>query len=329
MKYIVNTSNDPYYNIAMDSYVFKELTKLDEIFMLWINAPAIIVGKHQNAIQEINKEYTDAHDIKVVRRLSGGGAVYHDFNNLNYTIISSNSDEGAFDFKTFSKPVIDTLAELGVTAEFTGRNDLEIGGKKFCGNAQAYYKGRMMHHGCLMFDVDMSVLSKALNVSKDKIESKGVKSVRARVTNVVDELPKKITVQEFSDAILEQMKKQYPDMEEYVLTDEDKARVQELRDSQFATWDWNYGKAPEYTIERSVRYPAGKITTYADVENSVIKGIKIYGDFFGIKDVNDIEELLIGERYEYTDILEKLKTIDTTQYFSRMTTKEVAKAIVA
>ena len=175
MKYIVNTSNDPAYNIALEAYALRELVDEDELFILWINRPAIIVGKHQNTIQEINKEYTDAHDIKVVRRLSGGGAVYHDLNNLNYTIISNKADEGAFDFKTFSQPVIATLADLGVKAEFTGRNDLEIDGKKFCGNAQAYYKGRMMHHGCLLFDVDMSVLGQALKVSKDKIESKGVK----------------------------------------------------------------------------------------------------------------------------------------------------------
>ena len=309
MKYIVNTSNDPAYNIALEAYAFRELVNEDELFILWINRPAIIVGKHQNTIQEINKEYTDAHGIKVVRRLSGGGAVYHDLNNLNYTIISNKADEGAFDFKTFSQPVIATLADLGVKAEFTGRNDLEIDGKKFCGNAQAYYKGRMMHHGCLLFDVDMSVLGQALKVSKDKIESKGVKSVRARVTNIVDELPEKITVNEFSDKILEKMKESY--------------------EKQFNTWDWTYGQSPEYTVERNVRYPAGKISTYANVENSIIKSVKIYGDFFGIGDVSDIEDLLVGVPYEYEDVLAKLKTIDTTHYFSRMTTEEVAKAIVA
>ena len=209
MKYIVNKSNNPAYNIALEAYAFRELTSEDEIFILWINEPAIIIGKHQNTIQEINKEYTDEHGIHVVRRLSGGGAVYHDLNNLNYTIISNKSEEGAFDFKTFSQPVIATLADLGVKAEFTGRNDLEIDGKKFCGNAQAYYKGRMMHHGCLLFDVDMSVLGDALKVSKDKIESKGIKSVRARVTNILNELPEKITVNEFSDKILEKMKETY------------------------------------------------------------------------------------------------------------------------
>ncbi|HFH6654232.1 TPA: lipoate--protein ligase [Streptococcus agalactiae] len=328
MKYIVNTSNDPAYNVALEAYAFQKLTDIDEIFILWINEPAIIIGRHQNTIQEINKEFIDKNGIHVVRRLSGGGAVYHDLNNLNYTIISNNTQEGAFDFQTFSKPVIDTLAKLGVKAEFTGRNDLEINGQKFAGNAQAYYKGRMMHHDCLLFDVDMSVLGQALKVSKDKIESKGIKSVRARVTNIVDHLSDKITVQEFSDAILAQMKEEYPEMDEYVLSDAELSEIQAMRDNQFATWDWTYGKAPEYTIERGVRYPAGKITTYANVENSTIKSVKIFGDFFGVKPVDDIEKMLEGVRYDYKDVLAALKTVDTSQYFSRMTPEEITKAIV-
>lgn len=328
MKYIVNTSNDPAYNVALEAYAFQKLTDIDEIFILWINEPAIIIGRHQNTIQEINKEFIDKNGIHVVRRLSGGGAVYHDLNNLNYTIISNNTQEGAFDFQTFSKPVIDTLAKLGVKAEFTGRNDLEINGQKFAGNAQAYYKGRMMHHGCLLFDVDMSVLGQALKVSKDKIESKGIKSVRARVTNIVDHLSDKITVQEFSDAILAQVKEEYPEMDEYVLSDAELSEIQAMCDNQFATWDWTYGKAPEYTIERGVRYPAGKITTYANVENSTIKSVKIFGDFFGVKPVDDIEKMLEGVRYDYKDVLAALKTVDTSQYFSRMTPEEITKAIV-
>lgn len=328
MKYIVNTSNDPAYNVALEAYAFQKLTDIDEIFILWINEPAIIIGRHQNTIQEINKEFIDKNGIHVVRRLSGGGAVYHDLNNLNYTIISNNTQEAAFDFQTFSKPVIDTLAKLGVKAEFTGRNDLEINGQKFAGNAQAYYKGRMMHHGCLLFDVDMSVLGQALKVSKDKIESKGIKSVRARVTNIVDHLSDKITVQEFSDAILAQMKEEYPEMDEYVLSDAELSEIQAMRDNQFATWDWTYAKAPEYTIERGVRYPAGKITTYANVENSTIKSVKIFGDFFGVKPVDDIEKMLEGVRYDYKDVLAALKTVDTSQYFSRMTPEEITKAIV-
>lgn len=192
MKYIINHSNDTAFNIALEEYAFKHLLDEDQIFLLWINKPSIIVGRHQNTIEEINRDYVRENGIEVVRRISGGGAVYHDLNNLNYTIISKEDENKAFDFKSFSTPVINTLAQLGVKAEFTGRNDLEIDGKKFCGNAQAYINGRIMHHGCLLFDVDLSVLANALKVSKDKFESKGVKSVRARVTNIINVTESKI-----------------------------------------------------------------------------------------------------------------------------------------
>ena len=169
--------------------------------------------------------------------------------------ISKEDENKAFDFKSFSTPVINTLAQLGVKAEFTGRNDLEIDGKKFCGNAQAYINGRIMHHGCLLFDVDLSVLANALKVSKDKFESKGVKSVRARVTNIIDELPEKITVEEFRDLLLDYMKKEYPEMTEYVFSDEELAEINRIKETKFGTWDWNYGKSPEYNVRRGTKIP--------------------------------------------------------------------------
>ena len=328
MKYIVNTSNDPAYNIALEAYAFRELVNEDELFILWINRPAIIVGKHQNTIQEINKEYTDAHGIKVVRRLSGGGAVYHDLNNLNYTIISKEDENKAFDFKSFSTPVINTLAQLGVKAEFTGRNDLEIDGKKFCGNAQAYINGRIMHHGCLLFDVDLSVLANALKVSKDKFESKGVKSVRARVTNIIDELPEKITVEEFRDLLLDYMKKEYPEMTEYVFSDEELAEINRIKETKFGTWDWNYGKSPEYNVRRGTKFPSGKVEIFANVIESKIQDIKIYGDFFGIEDVAAVEDVLRGVKYEREDVLKALQTINLGRYFAGITAEEIAEAVV-
>lgn len=328
MKYIVNTSNDTAYNIALEEYAFKQLLDEDQIFLLWINKPSIIVGRHQNTIQEINRDYVREHGIEVVRRISGGGAVYHDLNNLNYTIISKENEDRAFDFKSFSTPVIKTLEKLGVQAEFTGRNDLEIDGKKFCGNAQAYINGRIMHHGCLLFDVDLSVLSQALQVSKDKFESKGVQSVRARVTNISDELPEKITVEDFRDLLLDYMRQEYPDMTEYVLSDQQLAEIQALKDSKFATWDWNYGKSPDYNIRRGTKFPSGKVEIFANVVASTIKDIKIYGDFFGIEDVAAVEDVLRGVRYEREDVLVALQTINLTRYFAGISPEEIAEAVV-
>ncbi|MEW4353791.1 lipoate--protein ligase [Streptococcus pneumoniae] len=328
MKYIINHSNDTAYNIALEEYAFKQLLDEDMIFLLWINKPSIIVGRHQNTIEEINRDFVRENGIEVVRRISGGGAVYHDYNNLNYTIISKESEDRAFDFKSFSIPVIKTLESLGVKAEFTGRNDLEIDGKKFCGNAQAYINGRIMHHGCLLFDVDLSVLSKALKVSKDKIESKGVKSVRARVTNIIDELPEKITVEAFRDLLLDYMKKEYPDMTEYIFSEEEIAAIEKTKAEKFGNWDWNYGKSPDYNIKRGTKFQSGKVEVYANVVQSRIENLKIYGDFFGIEDVAAVEEVVKGIPYERESVLEALETLDISRYFAGISREEIAEAIV-
>lgn len=328
MKYIVNESNDTAFNIALEEYAFKQMLDEDMIFILWINKPSIIVGRHQNTIEEINRDYVRENDIEVVRRISGGGAVYHDYNNLNYTIISNENQDKLFDFKSFSIPVINTLAELGVKAEFTGRNDLEIDGKKFGGNAQAYIKGRIMHHGALLFDVDLSVLSKALQVSKHKIESKGVKSVRARVTNIVDELEEKISVLEFRDLLLDYMKKEYPEMTEYTFSDAELEEIRRNRDAKFGNWDWNYGKSPAYNIRRTIKFPSGLIDAYVNVVDSRIDSLKIYGDFFGIEDVVAVEEALIGLAYERDVVLARLQELDLGRYFAGISSQGIAEAIV-
>ena len=296
---------------------------------MWINEPSIIVGKYQNTIEEINTEYTREKGIHVIRRISGGGAVYHDLNNLNYTIIS-NRDKGqeGFNFKEFSKPIIETLAELGVKAEFTGRNDLEIDGQKFCGNAQAYIKDRVMHHGCLLFNVDFSALGNALKVSKDKIESKGVKSVRSRVTNILPHLKTPITVEEFGDKIMEYMKKQYPDMKEYVFSKEELDYIAKRAEVK-RSWEWNYGESPEFNITRGKRFKNGKIQIFATVENSRIKNIKFYGDFFGKnEDLSEIENLLKNVKYTVEDVKKKLESIDIGEYFSKFTVDEIVEVIV-
>ena len=329
MIYYISKTHDTAFNIALEEYCFKNLRDEDEIFLLWINEPSIIVGKYQNTIEEINTEYTREKGIHVIRRISGGGAVYHDLNNLNYTIISNrDKNQEGFNFKEFSKPIIETLAELGVKAEFTGRNDLEIDGQKFCGNAQAYIKDRVMHHGCLLFNVDFSALGNALKVSKDKIESKGVKSVRSRVTNILPHLKTPITVEEFGDKIMEYMKKQYPDMKEYVFSKEELDYIAKRAEIK-RSWEWNYGESPEFNITRGKRFKNGRIQIFADVENSKIKSIKFYGDFFGMnEDLTELENLLVGAKYMPEAIRERLKEVNIGEYFSKFTLDEVVEAIV-
>ena len=193
-KFLTHDNTDAYFNLASEEYLLKQTDGY--YFYLWINAPAVIVGVNQNALQEVNLSYTQTNGIKVVRRLTGGGAVYHDLGNLCYTVIAPFS-ESENNYKKFTAPVIEYLNELGVKAEFSGRNDITVDGKKISGNAQTVYKNRIMHHGTILFSSDMTVLEKALNPNKLKIESKGIKSVRARVTNVSNCLKNPLTIQEF------------------------------------------------------------------------------------------------------------------------------------
>lgn len=329
MIYIISKSNKPQYNIALEEYCFKKLLNHEKVFMLWINEPTIVVGKHQNTLEEINAEYVRENHINVVRRISGGGAVYHDHNNLNYTIISNEEKGSQFDFKSFSEPVIETLKELGVEASFTGRNDLVIGGQKICGNAQAYINGRIMHHGCILFDTNLSVLSKALEVPKDLIDSKSVKSVRSAVTNILPHLPRKITVEEFSEAILQHMKRKFPDMQEYVFSDEELAAIERVSQDKFSSWEWNYGHSPQFNITLTTRFTAGKIQVFATVKNSVIENIKFYGTFFGNNgDLSPVENALKGVRYTVEDVHNALENINTAEFFAGFSVEELTEAII-
>lgn len=328
MIYIRNEDNRPQFNLALEQYVFDSLDQFDQIFLLWINEPSIIVGKHQNTIQEINLDYIKKNNINVVRRLSGGGAVYHDYGNLNYTIISKSRDTSSFNFEAFSQPVIEVLAKLGVRAEFTGRNDITIDGKKFCGNAQYMKKGKVLHHGAILFDTDLSVLEQALRVSKDKIVSKGIKSVRSRVTNIKDHLTDDIDVEDFKQLLLDHMFKENKGIEEYKLTEQDYANINRLMEERYATWEWNFGSSPNFNIEKSNRFPSGKVETQIEVKDGIIGNIKFYGDFFGSGELSDLEEKLRGIKYKEEEIKEVLEPIDIGYYFSGIDRDDLISCII-
>ncbi len=328
MIYLESTSNDPSYNIAFEEYAFSNIANQDDVFILWINKPCIVVGKNQNTVQEINQKYCDENGIKIVRRISGGGAVYHDLNNLNYTIISNEESKAKFDFKSMSMPVIESLKEIGIDASFTGRNDLVIDDQKFCGNAQHIKGNRVMHHGCILFDVDLNVLGKALQVSKDKIESKGKKSVVSRVTNIKSHLAdKSYTVEDFKNLLKNYMNKHYH-MTDYTLSEEEEKGVLELKAKRNDSWDWVYGKNPKFTIQRNRRLPSGKVEANILVEENIIKNIKFYGDFFGVKDVDELAEKLYDVRYDRESIVKVLKDIDIDSYFMGVTLEDVIDILV-
>lgn len=328
MIYVKSDSTKPQFNLALEEYVFEYLDEFDKIFMLWQNEPAIIVGRHQNTIEEINTKYVKENNIHVVRRLSGGGAVYHDLGNLNYTIISKSEENNGFDFKTFSQPVIDVLAELGIKAEFTGRNDIVIGEQKFCGNAQYMKKGKVLHHGAILFDTELDVLGKALKVSKDKILSKGVKSVRSRVTNIKDYLKEDITVEDFENILLKRMFRGEKEILPYKLSEKDLQKVNELVEKRYGTWEWNYGESPEFNIKKSNRFESGKVETFIDVDRGIIKELKFYGDFFGHGELEDIENKFIGIKYNEKNIRHVLNDIDISYYFSGISVEQLLSCII-
>ncbi|MCM2603866.1 lipoate--protein ligase [Rossellomorea marisflavi] len=322
MKFIDNKGiTDPRINLAIEEYALKNLD-IDESYLLfYINEPSIIIGKNQNTIEEINTDYVEKQGLHVVRRLSGGGAVYHDLGNLNFSFITKDDGDSFHNFKKFTEPVIEALNKLGVKAELSGRNDILAEGRKISGNAQFSTRGRMFSHGTLLFDSEMENVVSALRVKKDKIESKGIKSIRSRVANISEFLEEKLTIEEFRSTLLKYIFND-SDVEEYVLTDEDWDRIHALSKERYQNWDWNYGKSPSFNLQHSHRFPVGQIDVRLEVRKGTIENCKIYGDFFGIGNVDEIEEKLTGTRYERSEIEHVLEGMDIQHYFGKVTKEE-------
>ena len=317
MVYIESPSIDPYFNLALEQYVFDALPRNKAYFMLWQNDSTVVIGKHQNAAGEINAAFVKEHGIRVVRRLSGGGAVYHDLGNLNYTFIMDAGGQNELDLRTFCLPVVDALAALGVQAEINGRNDMTIGGKKFSGSAQYIQSGRVMHHGTMMFCSDLDILEKALSVAPDKYQSKGVVSVRSRVTNIAGHTKSSISFQEFMRSVRDSICGE--NSETYELSPSDMDAVTALRNAKYATWEWNYGNSPRYTLRKERRIDGvGKLVLDMEVENGVLTGFDAFGDFFG-DGAAAVAEKICGVRMAEPDLLKALSGINLDACFHRLT----------
>lgn len=321
MIYVDNENiTDPRINLAIEEYLLRD--KERTFLLFYINAPSIIIGRNQNTMEEINYPYVQEHGVHVVRRLSGGGAVYHDLGNLNFSFITQDEPGSFQNFAKFTRPVIEVLHDLGVPAELSGRNDILVNGRKVSGNAQYRRGERMFSHGTLLFDTTLEDVVAALNVSQSKITSKGLKSVRSRVANITEFLDEPLDILTFKQRILQGVFERESDFPSYKLTEDDWAQINEISEQRYANWDWNYGRSPKFNVRKTHRFSIGEVDVCIDVERGEIEHLKIYGDFLGEGEVSDIEAQLKGTRYDQAAVAEALAGMDISPYFGGLTTSE-------
>ncbi len=325
MIFVISKSQDCYFNLALEELLLREFE--DEVFMLWQNDNTIVVGKNQNTLAEINIDYVKEKDIRVVRRITGGGAVYHDMGNINFTYIARHDGEWEGDFSRFAKPVVNVLKALGLDAEVSGRNDIVANGKKVSGNAQTVVNNRILHHGTLLINSDVSILTNALKPDAEKIQSKGIKSVSSRVANIKALLGRDVGIEEMFELIRREVELLYG-AKIYEPSEELLSRAEKLSNEKYRSWDWNYGYSPKYSFEKKVRFPAGSVNVRLDVSEGKISSAKIYGDFFGISDVADIQSTLCGVLHREAEIRQKLSKFNLNNYFGAIPADELIQVFL-
>ena len=315
MIYIESRNTNPHHNLALEQFVFEKPGEGNDCFMLWQNNNSIIIGRHQNTLEEIDSDFVKENNITVARRLSGGGAVYHDMGNLNFTFITAADKQKGLDFSAFCEPVRKALCSFGVPVELSGRNDMTVEGKKFSGNAQYIKDGKVMHHGTILYDSDLQVLSHALKPGSDKIESRGIKSVKSRVTNIRPYMKTDMPVTDFWAALKKYFYEAF-NMREFALAGEHMAEVEKLKENIYSQWSWNYGNSPPYSVHKVRRIEGcGKIEILLDVEKEgIIRNIAFYGDFFGNRELSELVKKLIGLHLEYNEIKTALDRLDISEY---------------
>ncbi|HCL4557759.1 lipoate--protein ligase [Clostridium botulinum] len=329
MQFLVNKSTNPFFNLALEEYLLKNVDIKEDYFILWQNEPTIVIGKHQNTLKEINMNFVKDNNINVVRRNSGGGAVYHDLGNINFTFITKYDEKHLLDFKTFTNPVVYSLGKLNVKAELSGRNDILIDGRKISGNSQHIYKDRFLHHGTLLFNSELENLVKALNVDNDKILSKGIESIKSRVTNIKEHVKEDIFMEEFKEILIENIFIWNKNsLKEYNLTSDHINEIEKLMKEKYMTWQWNYGESPEFNYRNSKRFQGGKLEVLLNIVEGHINECKIYGDFLGLMDVSEIEKRIIGIKYGEEYIDEFLREIDIKKYFGTLCFDEIKSCFV-
>lgn len=328
LNYINLSTTDPEFNLAAEEYVFDYLPKDRMYLMLWQNDNAVIIGKYQNTLAEINEKYVNENNVKVVRRLSGGGAVYHDMGNLNFTIITDADRSDELNFNIFCEPVVQTLAKIGVHAEINGRNDITVDGRKISGNSQYIKMERVMHHGTILLNSDLDAVGRVLVPDAEKLQSKGKQSVRSRVANVSEFVPESIDIESFKTLLVNTVSEQN-DVELYSLSQKDIEKINEIRENRYSKWDWNYGKSQECSFVKSGRVDGvGKIEAHITCEHSVITDISFHGDFFSSKDPDELSVLFIGCRTDEDAYRHVLEQVNCGDYFNGIDEQTLLKILI-
>ena len=302
--------------MAFDEFCLEGLALEEPVFCLWQNAPSVIIGLNQNALSEVNLPYLEENGILLARRVTGGGAVYHDLGNLNYTIVGRSSDLER-DYPGYLTYVIDALRSLGVDAELSGRNDILVDGRKVSGYAKRVWKDRLMIHGTLMYDVDLETLTHALSVPGSKFEAAGIASVRSHVTNLRDHLPQMDSVHDLAEALEEILSRHHQDAE-VPITPEEQARIEEMARTKFATWEWIIGRNPKATFNVCRRFSCGTVQTHVDVDHGIIATITFGGDFIGNVPAGTLASALTGCRFERPALMARLSEYKVSDFFDGM-----------
>jgi lipoate---protein ligase len=313
---------DPRINLAIEEHLLRNFSHSEDILLFYINEPSIIIGRNQNALEEINHEYVFENKIHVVRRLSGGGAVYHDLGNLNYSFITGNGKENFNNFKKFTTPIIQALLDLGIKAELGKRNDILVDKRKISGNAQYLTGTRMISHGTLLFNSDLSHVEKALQVKKNKVTSKGIKSVRSSVVNIIEFLSQPMDMDSFQEYLLNSIFGNSQQLNAYKLAEDDWCAINKLVEERYSSWEWNFGRSPNFNVRKGKRFLAGEIDVRIEVQRGNIAEIRFYGDLIGPAYLRDLEEKLTGVRYDKFHLIEVIKGIDLTDYFPGVSATE-------
>ena len=324
MKYLQNNSTDPHFNMAFDEFCLEHLKADEPVFYLWQNRPSVIIGLNQSAYAEVNLPYLQEKGIILARRVTGGGAVYHDLQNLNYTITGRIRDLET-DYPAYVETMARALRALGVPAELSGRNDILVDGRKCSGYAKRMSKDRLMIHGTLMYDVDIDTLTKVLATPGSKLSAAGISSVRSRVANLKDYLPQFTNIGAFQEALQRLLA---GDDEEIRLTDAQLGQIEADAAAKFRTWEWNYGHSPAASFQVRRKFSCGTVEASFSLRNGCIDELRFGGAFLGNLPPDFIGKALQGCRYTKGDIQKVLHSVSVGDSFDRLSADELTELLL-